>query len=68
MDGFKRICKKYADPCPWASKFKGAISSEIENLPVKNEGDILTCPNYLISEDKILFVENTCFLFSTYTY
>ena len=33
-------------------KFKGDISSEIENLPVKNEGDILTCPNYLISEDK----------------
>ena len=50
--GYAKIYKKYADPCPWASKFKGAISSEIENLPVKNEGDILTCPNYLISEDK----------------
>ena len=50
--GYAKIYKKYADPCPWASKFKGAISSEIGNLLVKNEGDILTCPNYLISEDK----------------
>ena len=50
--GYAKIYKKYADPCPWASKFKGDICSEIENLPVKNEGNILTCPNYLISEDK----------------
>lgn len=50
--GYAKIYEKYSDPCPWASNFKGDLSSDFKNISVEDEGNILSCPNYLISEGK----------------
>ena len=49
--GYAKIYEKYSDPCPWASNFKGDYS-DFENVSIDDEDNILTCPNYLISEGK----------------
>ena len=50
--GYAKIYEKYSDPCPWASNFKGDISSDFKNISVEDEENIHTCPNYLISGKK----------------
>jgi len=32
--GYAKIYEKYSDPCPWASNFKGKVSSDVETLSV----------------------------------
>ena len=48
--GYAKIYEKYSDACPWASNFKGDLSSDFENISVEDEEKTLSCPNYLISE------------------
>ena len=48
--GYAKIYEKYSDACPWASNFKGDLSSDFENIFVEDEEKTLSCPNYLISE------------------
>ena len=50
--GYAKIYEKYSDPCPWASNFKGDLSSDFKNVSVDDEDNILSCPNYLIIEEK----------------
>ena len=50
--GYAKIYEKYADPCPWASNFKGDTSSDLNNLSLKDEKKDLYCPNYLIANGK----------------
>ena len=50
--GYAKIYEKYSAPCPWASNFKGDLSSDFENISVEDGENILSCPNYLISEGK----------------
>ena len=50
--GYAKIYEKYSAPCPWASNFKGQVSSNFETLSVKGEDNSLSCANYLISKGK----------------
>ena len=50
--GYAKIYEKYSAPCPWASNFKGDLSSDFENISFEDGENILSCPNYLISEGK----------------
>ena len=33
--GHAKIYKRHADPCPWASKFSGDISADVQSLPIE---------------------------------
>ena len=48
-EGYAKIFKKYADPCPWASNFSGDISDDFESSTLEN---ILSCPNFLVADGK----------------
>ena len=50
--GYAKIYEKYADPCPWASNFKGDTSSDLNNLSLQDEKKDLYCPNYLMANGK----------------
>ena len=50
--GYAKIYEKYSAPCPWTSNFKGDLSSDFENISFEDGENILSCPNYLISEGK----------------
>ena len=53
-EGYAKIFKKYADPCPWASNFSGDISADFESSPVESSPveNTLCFQNYLIAEGK----------------
>ena len=48
-EGYAKIFKKYADPCPWALNFSGDISDDFES---PNSENILSCPNFLVADGK----------------
>ena len=33
--GYAKIYKRHADLCPWASKFSGDISADVQSLPIE---------------------------------
>ena len=65
---YAKIYEKYADPCPWASNFKGDTSSDLDNLSLQDEKKDLYCPNYLWLMVKKQVFRRFCFQPSIYTY